>query len=190
MADMLCTADDLLHALQIDAGDISTDTATLWIQVGTAIVQAAADGQRIVRVSDDEVDVLAPPGQWLRLPQRPVAQGDVSAVSIDGVAVTDYVQVADRLWRRCGWSSGCAPVMVHVVYSHGYADQAQELQLARGAVVGLAQAAAANPDRVRSEGIDDYRVTRQAMEAQLDAAPLLRRAIRRMYGRRAGMVTL
>ncbi|MDF1603394.1 hypothetical protein [Nocardioides sp. YIM 152315] len=60
------------------------------------------------------VTVPAPSGRLLALP-GPVR--DVTAVTIDGTAVTDYRNVGNGLWRRCGWA--CEPVDVTVTATFG-----------------------------------------------------------------------
>jgi len=77
---------------------------------------------------------------------------------------------------------------VAVTYSHGYADGAQELQLARSAVLGVVRDAAANPTGATSLRIDDYAETYSAVNARLEASANLRQALRRQYGRRGGLV--
>ena len=188
MVDLLATPEDLASALQ---QNLDASTATLWLEVATAVVQEAAGGQRILQVVDDTFSLLGTTDSWLDLPQRPVTA--VSGVEIDGEPVTDWVRFGSRLWRRCGWSA-CPhePTTVTGVYTHGYPDGAQELQLARGAVLGLAQTAYSMPagGAVQREQIDDYAVAYAAVRSALDASPALTAALRRKYGRRAGIVRI
>lgn len=196
-ADQLATPQDLASLLQLDYATLSaTQQATLLllVEAGTGVVQAATGGQRIVQVADDVVDTMGTCDRWLQLPQIPVAKGDVSAVLLDGAAVTDWKQFGARLWRRCGWQT-CwdEPSQVTVTYTHGYASDAQELQLGRSAVLSLTRGVFPNPAGVTSEAIDDYRVNYADMVAALtsamDGSPFLARALRSQYGRRAGFVT-
>ncbi|HEY9411128.1 MAG TPA: hypothetical protein VIP77_16230 [Jiangellaceae bacterium] len=196
MVDQLCTPADLASALQ---QDLDASTATLWVEVGTAVVQEAA-GQRIVQVVGDTVELSGTTDSWLDLPQIPAAA--VTSVTLDGATLLagspggggkSYRRKGNRLWRGCGWQTYCGePSDVVVVYTHGYAAGAQELQLARGAVIGLAQAAYSNPagGAVAREQIDDYAVAYEAMAAALEASPHLKAALRRQYGRRAGLVRI
>lgn len=191
MADQLCTPLDLAAALQ---QDLDASTANLWIEVATAVVQAAT-GQRILEVEDDEITLLGDTQSWLDLPQRPVTE--VTSVELDGETVTagtatgTYRRFGSRLWRDVGWAAyACEPSTVVVTYTHGYAAGAQELQLARGATIGIAKGGYTNPSGVAREAIDDYSVAYEAVSAALDASPHLKAALRRQYGRRAGLVRI
>jgi hypothetical protein len=211
MADQLATPSDLASLLQ---QDIDTSTATLLIETSTATVQRWA-GQRIVQVVDDVVTLLGTADSWLDLPQIPVTA--VSSVVRSGVTLTagtDYQLIGNRLWCRWGWQSnlgwyypaewrpsygpdpylGPAPGVVVVTYTHGYAASAQELQLARSAVLTLAGTIYTNPGGVSSESIDDYTVqfasTHAATQAASGASSHLQAAIRKQYGRRGGLVRI
>lgn len=193
MADQLATPSDLASLLQ---KDVDTASATLAVEVCTAVVQAAVDGQRIVLVTGDVDTVAGVTEQWLRLPQFPVVS--VSSVQLDGATLTagapgsgttTYRLINDRLYRGCGWQTYCGePSTVGFTYTHGYATGRQELQLGRGAVLSLARGLFENPSGVTSEKIDDYAVAYAAAEAALEAAPGLRAALRSLYGMKARMV--
>lgn len=195
MADQLCTAEDLASALQ---SDLDTATATLWIEVGTAVVQAASDGQRIIEVVDDEVEIIGLTDSWLSLPQIPVT--DVASVTLDGTALTavapggsrsGYRRHGNRLWRTDGWQTYCGePSLVVPVYTHGHPAGHQKLQLGRGAVLSIAKTAYDNPGGVASEKIDDYAVVYAEMQAAMDASPSLQRALQKQYGRGGGLVRI
>lgn len=193
MADQLATPADLASLVQ---GDVDTATATLVIEACTAVVQAAADGQRIVQVTNETASIVGTTGQYLRLPQWPVTA--IASVTLDGVALTagaagsgssTYRLVGDRLWRGCGWQTYCGePSQVGFVYTHGYATGDQKLQLARGTVLSLGRGLLMNPSGVTSEKIDDYAVAYEKASEALDASPALKALIRKQYGRRAAMV--
>lgn len=195
MADQLCTPEDLASALQ---SDLDVSTAILWVECATAVVQAAAGGQRIVQVEDDELEILGTTDSWLDLPQLPVT--DVASVTLDGEtltlgtpgdATTTYRRHGNRLWRTDGWQNYVGePSQVVVVCTHGYSDGSQDLQLARRATLSIAQAAYSNPSGALREAIDDYSVAFEAMKAEMDANTFLQKALRRQYGRRAGLVRL
>ncbi len=193
MADQLTTSGDLALIMQL--ASVDTATATLLIEVGTAIVQAAAGGQRIVGVTGDTFTLIGTTDSWLDLPQIPVSA--VSSITIDGTTVTagtdadDYKRIGNRLWRTNGWQTYCdIPSIVTGTYSHGYAAGRQELQLGRGSVLSIIRGAYDNPSGVLRESIDDYTVAYEEMSAQMEAAPHLKAAIRRQYGRRAGLVRI
>lgn len=193
MADQLATPADLAALLQ---QDVDTATATLLVEIATAVVQAVAE-QRIVRVADDTVTLDLDgydAGVYLPLPERPVAA--VGAVLIGSTAVTDYAPQLSRgrLWRARGWRSTLVsyfdqPSAVTVTYTHGYATGHQKLQLARGTVLSLAAGQYDNPSGAnRQIRIDDYAATYEAMMAQV--TDTLRVLIRRQYGRPPGSVPL
>lgn len=190
MADQLATPADLASALQ---QDLDLSTATLWVEAGTAVVQAAAGGQRIVQVVGDTVTLMGSTSSWLDLPQIPVTA--VSAVTLDGSSVAageltgggNYRLIGNRLWRGDGWQvNRGVPSEVVFVYTHGYAPLDQRLQLGRASVLGLARGAYSNPGGLTRITIDDYTEAYDAMSAVMDASKSLKAALRRQYGRRGG----
>jgi hypothetical protein len=214
MADQFATPADLASALQ---QDVDTATATLLLEGAAAVVQQAADGQRILQVVGDTATVLGNSDSWLDLPQIPVTT--VTSVTLDGVLLTtgtDYKVVGNRLWRRQGWQTSFGwpwdlsgigapwytyappslmwpfqePSAVVVVYTHGYPPGAQQLQLARSACLSLAAGTYSNPSAAQSEHIDDYSVAFDQMAAHMEATPHLKAALRKQYGRRAGLVRI
>ena len=192
MADQLATPADLASLLQ---QDLDASTANLLIECATAVVQDVAGGQRIVEVAGETLNILGLTDSWLDLPQLPVTA--VASVTLDGTALTsgilptNYKLRGNRLWRTCGWQCYVGqPSDVVVVYTHGYAVGSQELQLARNAVLSLAKLGYTNPSGVSSESIDDYNVSYNAMAASLEASPFIKAALRKKYGRRAGLVRI
>lgn len=195
MADQLCTSSDLAAYLQ---QDLDASTATLLIECATAVVQAAAGGQRIVQVVDDVASLTGTTDSWLDLPQIPVTA--VSTVTLDGSTVAagapgsgaaNYRLRGNRLWRGCGWQTYCGePSDVLVTNTHGYATGAQELQLARQAVLSLSGGSYSNPSGASREQIDDYAIQYDAMAARMESSPRLAAALRKQYGRRAGLVRI
>lgn len=191
MADQLATPQDLAALIGVDWDTLTEAeqaSLTMLVEIGTAVVQAEV-GQRLVAVTDDSVTLLGTTDSWLDLPERPVTA--VSSVAVDGTAVGDYRLFGARLWRSCGWApSPLEPSTVTVAYSHGYASDAQELQLARGAVLAVVRDWAANPTAATSLRIDDYAETYSALAARLETTTHLRAALRRQYGRRGGLVRI
>lgn len=214
MADQFATPSDLASALQ---SNVDTATATLLIEGATAVVQQAADGQRIIQVVGDAISIVGTTDNWLDLPQIPVTA--VTSVAQDGTVLTlgtDYKRHGNRLWRKFGWQTNYGwpfdlayskwggypppsvvsgypyqePSAITVTNTHGYAPGAQELQLARHACLSLAVAVYSNPSGAQSEHIDDYSVTFEAMSARMEASPRLKAALRKQYGRRAGLVRI
>lgn len=195
MADQLCTPEDLASALQ---SDLDLATATLWIEAATAVVQQAAGNQRIVRVTDDTVNLTGLTSPWLDLPQIPAVS--VASVTLDGTALTavsaggsvyGYRLRGDRLWRTNGWQTYVGePSEVIPVYTHGYAAGSQDLQLGRGAVISISKVAYVNPRGAVSEKIDDYAVAYEKAAVAMQAMPNLAAALRNKYGRRGGFARL
>lgn len=215
MADRLATPEDLASLLERD--DIDAYKAGVLVEIATAVVQEACGGQRIVQVLGDSVAIEGITDSWLALPQLPVSA--VSSVVLDGTTLTtaanDYKVVGNRLWRRLGWQTNWGwpidwpypvwgingtpfnwqgmlsePSVVVVGYDHGYAPGAQQLQLARGAVLSICKGAYGNAAGLSAESIDDYAVTYHALSVQLEASPYLTAQLAKKYGRRAGLVRI
>jgi hypothetical protein len=197
VADQLASLADLAALLQQDVGDLNAASATLALEIGTALVQAVT-GQRLVQVVNDVVTIDLDPwgtGHYLSLPERPVTA--VTAVLIGDTDTTDYTPQLSyaRLWRSSGWRSALTsepwqPSQVTVAYTHGYALSDQRLQLARTAALQLALLAYDNPGGATREQIDDYAVAYEAASARLEASPFLVAALRRQYSRRPVSVQL
>lgn len=187
MADQLAAPEDLAALLQ---QDLDRATAELLIECATAVVQAAANGQRILQVVNDQVQLDLDEhdgGPWVRLPQRPVTA--VASVAIGTLAISDWSPqlTRSRLFRPSGWRSTLVlypgqPTTVSVTYTHGYPDGDQRLQLARSAVLSLAGQGYGNPDGAVREQIDDYAVQYAEMNARMEASPTLMAALRKQYG--------
>lgn len=190
MADQLATPEDLASLLKLDWAVLTAAeraTVTLLVECATAVVQSAAGGQRIVEVVGDTAVVLAGAGQFLSLPQFPVQS--VASVNYNGslmaAGTAGYRLRGSRLFRRCGWSDDPLDMFeATVVYTHGYPTGAQELQLARGAVLGLIRDVYDNPTGLKAESVDDWSATYSALSTHMDGSPTLRAALRRQYGRR------
>lgn len=187
MADQLAEPEDLASLLE---KDLDAYKAVMLIECATAIVQEAAGNQRIVEVEDDPGEQMGTTDSWLWLPQRPVTA--ISDVEIDGEALTvdtDFKRFGSRLWRKCGWAECWSePSTITYTYTHGHAAGSQDLQLARSAVLGLVKGLFDNPTGAVREAIDDYSVAYEAMAAQMEASPYVRKALRSKYGIPAGLV--
>jgi hypothetical protein len=191
MADQLATREDLASSLQQTVDNSSADLA---IEVCTAVVQAAT-GQKILRVTDDSEIVYGTRDPLLRLKQRPIVS--ITSVTYNGTLLTqgtawgNWAAYPEGVWRYLGWTECWGPpASATVVYTHGYAPGAQELQVARGAVLSLARGLFQNPSGVTSEKIDDYAVAYDAASTALAAAPSLRALLRKQYGPKARMVSV
>lgn len=191
--DRLATVEDLRNMPGVPGVDeLSDDQAGLLIEVATAVVQAAAGGQRILEVVDDEVTLYGGYASFLRLPQQPVTA--VTSVALDGTALAtgSWYRRPEGIWRQCGWLSSSlqCEVPVAVVYTHGYPEGDQRLQLARGAVLSLVKGVAVNPTGASRLAIDDYQEAYDRAAAALEASDYLAAALRKQYGRRAGTVRI
>jgi hypothetical protein len=193
MADQLATPEDLASAVQ---ADVDLASATLAIECATAVVQAAAGGRRILRVVDDSEEVWGGTDNVLRLKNSPIVS--ITSVTYAGSTLTQgtasgtWRRAKYGLWRDLGWTE-CSwePSPVTVVYTHGYADATQDLQLARGATLSLAKGLFQSPSGVvLREQIDDYSVAYAEASAALDASPSLKGLLRKQYGPKARMVSI
>lgn len=181
MADMLATEEDLASLMQ--RLDIDAYTATMLLEIATGVIQDIA-GNRIVQVTDTAVIDILDLDQWLELPQRPV--NSVTTVVLDGVAITDWKLIRQKLWRLVGWLQSYAqPSQAVITYAHGNAPDSQYLQLGRGMALSLAQIGYGNTNpAVASVAIDDYKVTyAEALARMVDAVtPFMADRIRHAYG--------
>ncbi len=190
MADQLATPEDLAALVQ---ADVDTASATLAIEVGTAVVQAVV-GHRILRVTDT-VTVYGGTDQLLTLPGRPVVS--VASVTYAGSLLTQgtasgtWRLAPGGIWRDLGWTE-CSwePSPTEVTYTYGLLSGDQGIQLARGAALSLGRGLFANPTGVVREQIDDYAVAYADASAALAAQPSLIALLRKQYGRKAAMVRI
>lgn len=188
MADQLVTPAELASFLQ---KDLDTATATLLIELATGKVQGAA-GQRLVAATST---VVIDVGMWhydeyLALPQLPVRS--VTSVTLDGVAITDWRLSSQQLWRLYGWNTNPnAPTQVTATgVAHGYLAGAQALELARGYVFALcAMPYETGGGGVKSEQIDDYRVTYAEADAAMHVTDAMRDQLIAAYGTSAYVTT-
>jgi hypothetical protein len=189
--DRLATVEDLMKMPGTPA-DLDEDSAGLLLEVATAVVQSACGGQRILEVVDDTVTLYGGTESLLRLPQQPVTS--ITSVTYGGVVLGagTWWPASSGIYRDCGW---CAypyqqPTPTVVVYTHGYPEGDQRLQLARSAVLSLARGVAINPTGMTRMAIDDYQEAYDRAAASLDASTALAAALRKQYGRRAGTVRI
>jgi hypothetical protein len=132
--------------------DVDTSTANQALVVASSLFNNAA-GTRFE--STASVYTIASWGRWyLTLPNTPVIA--VTQVAINGVAITDYTRINDRLFRRGGFGvpGVFPPDVLTVTYTYGYAAVPDEV---KGAVLETAATAYENPVAATvSEQIDDY----------------------------------
>ena len=96
--------------------------------------------------------------RWLTLPGWAVSA--VSAVLIDGAAVTDFTLANGALYRAYGWGDGLEPSFITVTYTQGLTTVPADIVDLTCSLVAAGVARAADgydPMRgVSSERIDDY----------------------------------
>lgn len=193
MADQLASPEDLASAVQ---ADVDTASAVLAVEIATAVVQAACGGRRIVRVIDDSEEVWGGGDQLLRLKNAPIVS--ITSVTYNGSTLAQgtasgtWRRAKCGLWRDLGWAETYGePLATTVVYTHGFADGQQELQLGRGAALGLAKGLFQSPSGVViREQIDDYSVAYAEASAALEASPSLKGLLRKQYGPKARLVSV
>jgi hypothetical protein len=171
--------------------------AELHLRTASAVIQAAA-AQVFELVLDDEIDLRYQRGPDLHLPERPVLA--VSAVTVDGAAVTDYIVTGSAVsWIGSGLVGvrGFSPELfgvrswtpaIKVTYSHGYAIDALPEPNPLGArmlpeeiktvCLALAARSMTNPTAAAAETMGGYAVTHGAVSA-LELLPAEERILQR-----------
>lgn len=126
------------QALTLASGEFSTVADTWWASTTTTWSTTVAGATEV------------------RLPFNHVTA--VSAVRVNGVAVTGWSLVAGVLYRTAGFGARNAypPALLEVDLTHGYTSASDDV---KRAVLDMAAADYDNPTRVMSERIDDYQVT-------------------------------
>lgn len=191
MADMLATKEELASLL---GATVEDGQATLAIALATAVVQGIV-GQRLLQVTET-VTLMAPYGEWLELPQRPVTA--VSSVEINDQAVTGWALYEQRrLWRELGWVLAVdgaplwRPATVEVSYTHGWPADHQRLQLAKSVCLTLAGQQYSNPTGVVGFRIDDYSEQyAQSVAGGMQVPDSVQSLLKRAYGTVVGSIGL
>jgi hypothetical protein len=163
------------------------------LTVASSVVRAAA-GSPILE-NESTVVLTGWGDRSLELPGKPVTA--VSAVEVDGVAVTDYLLTdSGNLWCRYGWGCESDPVTVEVTMTHGLPTvPAHVVQLVCDLAIAGAKAApdGAHDQRVVAERIDDYSVTfadgAEAVASVMELPKMTHRWLRAQFGSGAGVVT-
>jgi hypothetical protein len=171
------STDELASHLQ---QDLDLATATLALDLATGIVQGAI-GATITQATITAVlHVTDPCNPWLRLPQAPATL--VTAVTVGGAAVTDYIVTPAELWRAIGWATTQTydgePVPVTVAYTGGFAVIPADVKAATLFVAGQIYG---NPELLQSVSIDDYSATRMSSSDSLLPQVLVEQ-LRARYG--------
>lgn len=202
-------------SLNTAAATLLMETATSVVQEacgGQRLIQVVGDVMPIMGTTDSWLPLP-------QLPVTAVTAVTLDGTALTvGTGTNQYQVFGNRLWRAQGWQTqygypfwdsfgqgepwwsfappnftwpAQTPSLVVATYTHGFAAGAQQLQLARSAVLSLASTAYANPSGASSESIDDYTVQfGRLLDAPLVLSSYLKAALRRQYGRRAGLVRL
>jgi hypothetical protein len=168
---------------------IDGNRAAMLLDIATGAIRGET-GQTMSVVEDDEVTLVGAWGRRLVLPQWPVT--DVSAVSIDGTALTadDYTwQRRGILWLPRGFTLtpstafdtgsqhwGGPDLEVVVTYSHGVDPMPEYV---RNICLAAAARMLANPDGVLAEQIDGYSVTYDRASSGVSLSPDEKRQLRK-----------
>jgi len=151
----LATAADLsARGVTVDPSEAAA--VAVYLDVASTLVRDAA-GSPISEVTSTVE--LEGSGGRLRLPGWPVTA--VSAVEIDGEAVTDWKLRSGALTRSCGFPDGSA---VGVTYTHGLPEVPSDIvdlvcRLAGQELLALRNGEGVADRPLKSERIGDYAVT-------------------------------
>jgi hypothetical protein len=184
----LATITDLTARGVTVASSEQTAVAT-YLDVASAIVRDAAGSPISATTS---TVTLEGRGGRLHLPGQPVTA--VSAVSVDGVAVTDYALRSGALARSCGFPEGAAVV---VTYTHGLATVPADIvdlvcRLVGQALVRFRESpeSAISSKPVVQERIGDYAVSyaSEFTYSDMELPKYLRRRLAARFGSGNGLV--
>lgn len=189
LPDLAASAD--LSARGVDV--TNTALVNTMLKVASSLVRQAA-GSPILEATATIEFWATEPGEWLEIPVTPVRS--VSAVSLDGAAVTDHKVVYGDLWRASGWY-WCEPLPVEVTLVAGLPEVPEHIKqlVCDLAILGMGSATEGALDpRVVAERIDDYSVTfadgAEAVSSAMTIPKATRLSLRAQFGRGAGSVKL
>jgi hypothetical protein len=193
LAALATVADLAARGLAVTAEE--TTVAETYLRVASAAVREAA-GTPISQTTST-LTLEGPVTEWMSLPGQPVTA--VSAVTVDGEAVTDWRLRGGRLWRAGGWSRGWGPSEVEVAQTHGLAAVPEDIVDLVCRITGTALADyRADPEGagvaagdIRSERIGDYAVTygSEGLITSMELPDYLRERLAARFGDGASMVT-
>lgn len=187
LAPLATVADLAARGVPVTADE--TSIVGIYLETASAIVRDAAASPISATTS---TITLEGGGARMRLPGQPVTA--VSAVSVDGVAVTDYRLVSGALTRPCGFREGSA---VEVTYTHGLPTVPADIvdlvcRMAAQALVKFrespTESLASKP--VVQERIGDYSVTYayELTYSDMELPKYLRARLAARFGAGGGLV--
>jgi hypothetical protein len=150
--------------------DLDTSTATLALTIASDLFADRANTRfesNSATYSVASIDGTA--NYRIYLPHTPVTA--VSAVRVNGVAITDYTRIGNVLYRLIGFGFQWAfpPDLIEVDYTYGETVVPDKV---KGAVLETAGAIYSSPDiTVVSEQIDDYSVKTAANAGGFQLSP-------------------
>jgi hypothetical protein len=148
---ILATASDLAAYLQ---QDVDTATANLLLAIASAEFETEADTKFSSTSATYTIEGWGQ--QAIYIPRHPVIA--VQSITVDAVAVTDFVRVGSNIYRTVGFGgTSTYPAAVVVTYTYGYTAIPDDV---KGAALSIAAQAYASPDGAYREQIDDYGVQR------------------------------
>lgn len=113
LAPLAAAADLETRGVTIDPSEEAA--VDVFLSVASTTVRDAAASP--ISETTSTVTLEGGPETRLHLPGLPVTA--VSAVLIDGTAVTDWTLRSSALVREAGWQAGCSSSEVTVTYTHG-----------------------------------------------------------------------
>lgn len=185
----------LATVADLDARGIDTTNAT---RAAALLDEASAEVRDAAGVPITQetftVAILGTREQWLRLPGQPVST--VSAIDIDGTAVTDHELIGGELWRLHGWQpTWWKPSKVTITITGGLAEVPADIVGLVCSMVGAAMASAEDGYESKAgiayESIDDYRVGYEQGESRMGVMELpesTRARLRARFGGGAALV--
>jgi len=150
--------------------DVDTYSANQVLTLASALFSREADTW--FEPTTATYTTLGTPCPSIDLPFRPVIS--VTAVRINGVAVTGWTLIKRTLWRAQGFGTSCAipPDKVEIDLTHGYATASDDV---KAEILDVAAQAYDIPvGAVVAESIDDYAVKYATTGGGLQLTPSAR----------------
>jgi hypothetical protein len=145
-------------------------------QAEQAIATASAwvEGKTGMAFTERTATITLPSSRLFDMPFPLQPLRDVTAISINGVPVTDFKKTAmGTLFRTTQWATSYLPEDITVTAVYGFAEVPADI---KGVVLELAALAYDGDEGVTSESIDDYRVQRGGMLSQMSLDTIARYA--------------
>lgn len=189
LPDLAAAAD--LSDRGVDVSDV--DLVSAMLSVASTLVREAA-GSPILSATATVSWWVTEWSEFETVPVRPLRS--VSAVTLDGEAVTDHKVVHNDLWRRDGWYVD-EPVEIEATLVAGLPTVPESIKqlVCDLAILGMNTATAGALDpRVVAERIDDYSVTFSEAAGAVSSAMTIpsatRSSLRARFGGGVGSVRL